>query len=53
MKMYGTMEVKLHAFLTSAVDGSERSTSKLGRFTFMEIASSALSIGGWVGSRAG
>jgi len=32
------VEVELHVFLTSALDGGERSDSRHGRFTSMEIA---------------
>jgi hypothetical protein len=42
------MKVQLHAFLTSALDGSEWSASCPGCFT-----SSAHWIGGWAGPRAG
>jgi hypothetical protein len=33
MKTYGRVEVQLHSFLTSAVDGGERLTSHAGRVT--------------------
>jgi hypothetical protein len=33
MKADGTVEVYLHAFLTSAVDGSDWSASRPGQFT--------------------
>jgi hypothetical protein len=38
--------------LTSALDGSEWSASRTGRFTPRERAPGAHSIGGWVGPRA-
>jgi hypothetical protein len=47
------MEVYLHAFLTSAVDGGEWSTSRPGRFSHRERVPATLWIGGWVGPRAG
>jgi len=36
VKTYGGMEVQLHAFLTSALDGGEWSASRAGYFTPME-----------------
>jgi hypothetical protein len=33
MKAYGGLEVKLHSFSTSVLDGGKRSTSSLSRFT--------------------
>jgi hypothetical protein len=33
MKTYGKMKVQLNPFLTLALDGSERSASRPGRFT--------------------
>jgi hypothetical protein len=47
------MEVDLHAFVTSALDGGEWSASRHGRFTPREIAPGTHWIGGWVGTRAG
>jgi hypothetical protein len=47
------MEVQLHAFLTSAVDGSEWSASRPGRFTLRERTPDTHWIGGYVGPRAG
>jgi hypothetical protein len=46
------VEVQLHAFLTSALDGGEWSTSRPDRFTPGERAPGTHWIGGWVGSRA-
>jgi hypothetical protein len=46
------VEVQLHAFLTSALDGGEWSASCPGRFTPSETAPSTHWIGGWVGHRA-
>jgi hypothetical protein len=39
--------------LTLALDGVEWSSSHIGYFTLKEIAPGILSVGGWVGSRAG
>jgi hypothetical protein len=52
MKMYWGVEVELHAFLTSALGGGERSASLPGRFTPRERALGVHWIGSWVGSRA-
>jgi hypothetical protein len=38
MKMYGAVEVYLHVFLASEVDGGEWSASRTGRFTTGERA---------------
>jgi hypothetical protein len=46
------VEVKLHAFLTSVLDGGEWSASRPSRFTPKEITPGTHWIGGWVGSRA-
>jgi hypothetical protein len=51
MKTYGRVEVKLHAFLTSAPDGGEWSASRPGRFIPGESASRTHWID-WVGPRA-
>jgi len=32
MNVYGVVEIQLHKFLTSALDGDERSASRPGRF---------------------
>jgi hypothetical protein len=52
MKTYWGVEVWLHAFLTSALDGDERSASRPGRFTPTERAPGNHWIGGRVGSGA-
>jgi hypothetical protein len=52
MKRIGGMEVQLHTFLTSALDGSEWSVSCPGRFTPRKIAPGTHWIGGWVDPRA-
>jgi hypothetical protein len=53
MKTYWGVEEQLHDFLTSALDGSEWSASRLGRFTPSVRDLDTLLIGGWVGTRAG
>jgi len=53
VKAYGRVEVQLHVFLTSALDGDELSDSSPGRFTFGERTPGTHQIGGWVGPRAG
>jgi hypothetical protein len=52
MKTYWGVEIYLHAFLTSALDGGEWSASRPGRFTSRERAPGTHWIGGWVGLRA-
>jgi hypothetical protein len=52
MKRYWGVEVQLHAFLTSELDGGEWSASRPGRFTPRERAPGTHWIGGWVGPRA-
>jgi hypothetical protein len=47
------MEVQIHAFLTSALDGGEWSASRPGRFTSGETNPGTYSIWGWVGLEAG
>jgi hypothetical protein len=51
-KHIGGVEVQLQAFLTSALDESERSASRSGRFTPGESAPNIHWIGGWVDPRA-
>jgi hypothetical protein len=46
--MYEGMEVKLHMFLNSALDGDKWSDLRVDRFTL-----GSHWIGGWVGPRAG
>jgi hypothetical protein len=53
MKVYGEVEVQLHASLTSARDGSERSASRPGRLTVGERASATHWVGDWVDPRVG
>jgi hypothetical protein len=51
--MYGGMELQLHSFLISAIDGGEWLVSRSGRFISGETAVGTHWIGGWVGPRAG
>jgi hypothetical protein len=53
MKMYGGVDVYIHAFLTLALVGDEWSASRPSRFTSEETATGTLRIGSWVGPRAG
>jgi hypothetical protein len=46
------MEVQLHTFLSSALDGGEWSASRPGRFTPRERALGTHWIGGWLDPRA-
>jgi hypothetical protein len=46
------VEVQLHGFLTSALDGGEWRASRRGRFTPRVRAPGTHRIGGWVGPRA-
>jgi hypothetical protein len=52
MKAYGGMDLQIHIFLTSALNGDEWSASRPSSFTPGEIAPSSHWIGGWVGLRA-
>jgi hypothetical protein len=51
MKRIDGVEVKLHAFLTSTLDGVEWSASRPGRFISRERDHGTHWIGGWVGPR--
>jgi hypothetical protein len=51
MKTYLGVEVKLHAFLTSALDAGERSASRPGLFTLRVKAPGTHWIGDWVDYR--
>jgi hypothetical protein len=51
MKTYWGVEVELHAFLASALDGGEWSVSRPGRFTPRERDPGTHWRGGWVGPR--
>jgi hypothetical protein len=48
-KMSGEVELLLHAFLTSVLDGDEWSASRPGRFILEERAPGTHWIDGWVG----
>jgi len=53
MKTCRGVEVYLHAFLTSMLDGGDWSASPTGRLTPGEISFSTHLIGSWLGLRAG
>jgi hypothetical protein len=53
IKMCGGVEVMLHTFLSSALDGGEWPVSHPGRFTHGERTPFAHCTGSWVGPRAG
>jgi hypothetical protein len=53
MEAYWGVEIYLHAFLTSALDGGEWSASRPGRFTRRERAPGTHWKGGWMGPRTG
>jgi hypothetical protein len=52
MKAYWGVEVKVHAFMTLALDGGEWSASRPGRFTPRKRCPGIHWIGSWVGPRA-
>jgi hypothetical protein len=52
MKAYGGVDVPIHIFLTSALDGDEWSASRPSRFTPRERVPDTHWIGGWVDTRA-
>jgi hypothetical protein len=52
METYWGVEVYLHAFLTSELDGGEWSDSRPGRFIPRERTPGTHWIGGWVGPKA-
>jgi len=51
MKVYWGVEVQLHTFLISAVDGGKWSVSHTGHFTLRERTPDIHWIGGWVLSK--
>jgi hypothetical protein len=53
MKAYGEVDVKIHIFLTSALDGGEWSASRPGSHIPGERAPGTHWIGGWLDPRAG
>jgi hypothetical protein len=53
MKNYGVVDVQVHVFLASTLDGGEWSASRPCRFIPGETAPSNHWIGRWVGPRAG
>jgi hypothetical protein len=53
MKTHGAMEVYLHTFLTSGLDGVEWLVSDPGRFITREVTPSTYWMGGWVNPRFG
>jgi hypothetical protein len=52
MNTYGGVEVKLQAFLTSALDGGEWLASRPGRFDPGEMVRGTHWIGGWGGPQS-
>jgi hypothetical protein len=53
MKAYRGVEVEIHVFFTSVLDGGEWSASRPCHFTPVEIACGTHWIGSWVDLRAG
>jgi hypothetical protein len=53
MKAYRGVEVQIHSYLTSALDGGEWLASRPGHFTPREKGPGIRWMGGWVGPRAG
>jgi hypothetical protein len=53
MKAYGGVDVYIHIFLTSALAGGERSTSRPDRFITGKRVAGTHWIGGWLDPRAG
>jgi hypothetical protein len=53
MKTYGGVNVQIHIFLISALNGGKWSASRPGRFTPGESAPRTHWIADWVGLRAG
>jgi hypothetical protein len=49
MKAYWGVDIQLHVFLTSALDGGQWSASRHCRFTLEERTPGTHWIGGWVG----
>jgi hypothetical protein len=48
----GEVELKIHTFYFSALDGKERSASRFGRLNLKETVPGTHWIGNWMGSRS-